>query len=207
MGGYGSGPYVGKQSKSTVSACYGIDIRQWKREGLLRTGHSFGWKWTGPNGQTASIGVNVPTQDQVKLAYTVIHRTAKIPVVISIDLGYSDCNYGGRRSWFYCPDCFERVAWLYLRGTKFKCRICHGLTYRSCQESGNAVDEQMRRVNRVLEKLKSGKKHGFDIMHFTPTKPKGMHWDTYWRLLPEYQGGQLNYITALSNKFELLRKR
>jgi hypothetical protein len=46
------------------------------------------------------------------------------------------CRFGGRRWWFDCPGCRRRVARLYVPPGRpwFRCRRCHGLTYRSCQE-------------------------------------------------------------------------
>lgn len=210
MGGYGSGPYGslgGKTGKSTIGQCYGLDIRRWKREGLLSPGNAFGWTWTSKDGHTASISVSVPDAEEVKLSYTVTRDGVKTPVSELISLGFSKCNYGGKRYWFNCPDCFERVAWLYLRGTEFKCRHCHGLTYRSCQESGNLTDEQEGRVNRILTKLKSKKVYGFDLMHYKPRRPQGMHWKTYQRLLREYQDEQLNYLMTVTGRIEALNKR
>src|SRR5262245_61644419 len=48
-------------------------------------------------------------------------------------------HFGGARWWFNCPgsNCGRRCASLYFDGgtNKFLCRLCLGLTYRSCQES------------------------------------------------------------------------
>jgi len=58
-----------------------------------------------------------------------------------VGLVTTPCHLGGARWWFTCPlaadgrACGRRVRKLYLRGTHFGCRRCHGLTYRSCQES------------------------------------------------------------------------
>jgi hypothetical protein len=209
LGGYNSGPYgfFGKTGSPTVGQSYGIDVRRWKREGLLHPGTSFGWTWTNNNGSTSSISVSVPAADKLKLAYTVTRDGVKTPVSELLSLGFSECNYGGKRYWFHCPGCFERVACLYLRGSEFKCRHCHRITYGSCQESGNQTDEQERRVNRILTKLKSKKVYGFDIMSYKPRRPRGMHWKTYKQLLLEYEDEQMNYIIAMTGKIEGMNKR
>jgi hypothetical protein len=54
-----------------------------------------------------------------------------------------NCTYphlGGQRWWFNCPSCDRRCSKLYLppRDRIFLCRICHDLTYRSCQQSHSA---------------------------------------------------------------------
>ena len=46
-------------------------------------------------------------------------------------------NLGGDRWWFQCPLCGRRVSYLYLppKASRFACRLCHHLTYRSSQNS------------------------------------------------------------------------
>jgi hypothetical protein len=51
-----------------------------------------------------------------------------------VSLLTSRCNIGGGfRYWFQCPGCHERVGVIYLPPghSHFRCRNCHGLTYRS----------------------------------------------------------------------------
>jgi hypothetical protein len=205
MGGYGSGPYgnIGsKTRKMTTSQCYGIDSRRWKRDDLLFVGNSFGWTWTKKDGHTASISVSVPTNGEIVLSYTVTIDKVKTPVSTIVNLGYTRCNYGGSRVWFGCPGCNKLVAWLYLRGTKFRCRRCHNLTYYSCQESGNLNDMSIRRVNRVLSRLKSKEKCGFDILYYAPLRPRYMHFKTYQRLRQRYTQKQNEYAASIRAKVE-----
>jgi hypothetical protein len=209
VGGYNSGPYSfsGKTGKMRVSQCYAIDVRRWKRDGLLFAGISFSWSWTNKNGNKAEIGVNMPEDDKIKLSYIVTREGVKTPVESLISLGFSECNYGSRRYWFHCPECLKRVALLYLRGAQFKCRHCHDLTYGSCQESGNKNDEQERRVNRVLTKLKNKNQYGFDIMFYNPHRPKGMHWGTWLRLRQEFWDEQMIYMVGINGTMDRLNNR
>lgn len=46
-------------------------------------------------------------------------------------LGTTPCYYGGKRYWFFCPRCTERVGVLYLVRDYFTCRHCYNLTYES----------------------------------------------------------------------------
>jgi hypothetical protein len=63
----------------------------------------------------------------------------------SVRLVTTPCHMGGLRWWFVCPlvkngvACGRRVRKLYLSGRYFGCRHCHGLTYRSRQESDSRV--------------------------------------------------------------------
>ena len=45
--------------------------------------------------------------------------------------------FGGVRFWLVCPSCRRRVTKLFCTWNRrsFLCRICQGLTYRSCRES------------------------------------------------------------------------
>ena len=46
-------------------------------------------------------------------------------------------HLGGDRWWFCCPLCSRRVSYLYLPSetSRFACRLCQSLTYRSSQNS------------------------------------------------------------------------
>lgn len=211
MGGWNSGPYnyLGEEGKKTVNKCCALDIRQWKREGLLNVGNSFVSTWKSQkNKQMWSIRVYVPAEDKIILSYTVtINEQEHRPIKTLVSLGFSECNYGGRRYWIHCPGCFKRVALLYLDDINFKCRHCHALTYQSCQESGNLTDEQVRRVNHVLTKLKNQNIYGFDIIDYMPRRPKGMHWKTYQRLRRQYEDEQIGYIQAVTAHLGVLNAR
>ena len=54
---------------------------------------------------------------------------------LSITLESTSLYFGGTRLWFICPACSSRCANLYLCSSKFYCRLCLNLTYRSSQES------------------------------------------------------------------------
>ncbi len=52
---------------------------------------------------------------------------------LSLTLIKTRCFFGGIRFWLSCPQCKRRVAILYLHGGNVRCRLCHGLGYRSSQ--------------------------------------------------------------------------
>ncbi len=62
-------------------------------------------------------------------------------------------SLGGLRRWFACPLCGRRVGKLYLPPGKqyLGCRVCFGLTYRSCQES-HKVD-LLAKARKALKKM------------------------------------------------------
>ena len=62
-----------------------------------------------------------------------------------VELEWSECTYGGRRPWFLCPDCRERVALLYLGDGHFRCRHCLRLVYESQRERAGEGWQRHRR--------------------------------------------------------------
>ena len=58
-------------------------------------------------------------------------------------------NFGGVRWWVVCPGCDKRRVTLYLpRGAvRFRCRVCHGLAYRSSQTHDRRVNDYRRMLD------------------------------------------------------------
>jgi hypothetical protein len=138
MGGPGSGRWYRWQgSKTTVEECRRIDVRDWQRRGLLRSGTWFPWGWyTRDGAQVASISVQVQ-QGRVFLGYCVRREgEAWQEIERPVELAWTPCHYGGQRPWFRCPGwgCGRRVATLYLGGGYFLCRHCLDLAYESQRE-------------------------------------------------------------------------
>jgi len=109
--------------------------------------------------------------------------------VISFDR--TSCNYGGFRTWFLCPRCWQRVAVLYCAGKYFFCRYCYNLTYAS---------QQVQRCDRLMMKARAIRERfggSADLSAPFPEKPKGMHWKTYWRLREAEQSNKFSLVIAL----------
>jgi hypothetical protein len=158
-----------------------IDVREWERAKLLVPG-----KWFVYERQTSElsvISINVEVRaDLVILRYQTRRpgdsSRQRFDIQVRAGLGFSPCNYTGRRPWFICPmpECERRVALLYLHGMNFMCRDCAGLSY-GCR--------QLDRPNRAI--LHAGKirmKLGGSptVTDPFPPRPKGMHRTTYARL-------------------------
>jgi hypothetical protein len=96
---------------------------------------------------------------------------------------------GGERVWFACPviHCGRRVAKLY-GGKVFACRQCQQLAYPSQRET--PFERYNRRAEKIMERL--GWSNEDD--QYLKGKPKGMHWQTYHRLLAD-----LHRFEAASN--------
>lgn len=171
MGGFNSGRHGGK---STTNGINQLDVRKWQRDGLLTPGTRFNSTWSRNGRDTGSISVIVNT-GSVSLIYR--HggdsgQDVSCPVLID----WTPCNYGGQRAWWQCPCCGRRVALLYA-GKMFACRHCQQLAYAS---DGVAKDDKpYSRADKLRKRL------GWCAGVANPpgNKPRGMHWQTYLRLL------------------------
>jgi len=192
MGGIGSGRHW--QFGADTTADYrSIDIRRWKRDGLLSPGHAFNWQWSREGAVVASINVK---SEQGRVILTYRHRSGGDDWQdknYSVNLTTTPCHMGGERPWFLCPGrgCHKRVAVLYSGGI-FACRSCHRLAYPSQRE--NQMDRATRRADRIRDKMgwPGGILEGGDW-----GKPKGMHWRTYERLCREHD----TFVNAVSSAF------
>jgi len=177
----GSGSGLRFDAKDTTSDYRAIDVRRWKRDGLLKSGQSFSWQWTRNNKVFASIQAYTEPH---KIILTYRHRKPGddwVDESYPIYLNWTECNYGGERPWFLCPvlGCGRRVAILY-GSSIFACRHCHQLAYDSQRETFS--DRSVRKADEIRDRL--GWVPG--ILNGTGTKPKGMHWKTYHRIVYEY---------------------
>src|SRR5690606_23739442 len=101
---------------------------------------------------------------------------------------YTACHFGGRRPWFSCPKCGRRTGIMYLWYIP-RCRKCAQLVYAS--QSEDAVNRSWRHTTKLEARLAGGKeKRDF-------RRPKGMHLDTYRRLMRAYVQEQTNRDEAL----------
>ena len=182
MGGIGSGRYWHFDAKETTDDYRSIDVRRWKRDGLLDPDQSFGWQWSRDDEVVASIRVRTES-DRLILTYR--HRNngsdwkdESYPVY----LDWTPCPLGGLRPWFLCParGCSRRVAILY-GGSIFACRHCYKLAYPSQRES--SYDRAARKADVIREKL--GWEPGI-LNYVRREKPKGMHWHTFKRLTAKH---------------------
>ena len=100
-----------------------------------------------------------------------------------VRIEWSFCNYGGHRPWFRCPiaGCERRVAILYF-GSELACRQCCGLAYRT--QRVPAHYRAIYRAQAMRQKLGGS----LNLPLPLPVRPKGMHWETYFRLCREAEG-------------------
>jgi hypothetical protein len=168
-------------SKLTTNHCFSLDIRFFKKHGYLENGnvvygdvnHRFR-----NSGRTLSTSIKAFNGKKLLLGYKINGEELayKVPIV------YSECNYGGQRPWFRCPNtrCDRRVGMLFLRGKYYLCRHCHQLAYETQNMSGPF--RLLEQAQNIRERL-GGSRSTFERF---PERPKGMHRKTYLKLWHRY---------------------
>lgn len=109
-------------------------------------------------------------------------------------------NYGGNRLYFTCPYCGRRSRIMHLHQRHFKCRVCARLNYRS-QQASKGWELAVYRLDKFL-------KVNFNITDLapcdtelvTPPRPKGMHAQTYIKLIAELRTLQNNQMDAFISR-------
>lgn len=124
MGGYGSGR---RGTRLTTEDCHQVDANNFAKWLYFRPGVTSGIiKW--PRGGSYSVRAIIDE----KSASCVFHYADRTALVT---LCWYTPGYGGRRYLFKCPKCGRRMRTLFFKGGEIACRICHDLTYKSCNKS------------------------------------------------------------------------
>jgi hypothetical protein len=183
MGGCGSGRIRGG-GKELTSQFLQIDVGELNHQGRLSSDQSFIVQWVQNDPNAASVGGRSGC-DQIEFSYRQRlpgkeHFANKSCAVL---IEWSFCNYGGRRPWFRCPlaGCGRRVAILYF-GTELACRQCCLVAYRT--QRVPAHFRAIYRAQAIRKKLGGS----INLSLPLPGKPRGMHWETYFRLCREAEG-------------------
>ena len=194
MGGWGW------NAKATTESRQRIDIRWLKRQNYLWPGYSGSLSWSNRGEKTGSIGYRI---EKNKMILKYRHKPCDgewegVEQTIFID--QTSCNYGGQRSWFFCPYCSRRCAVIYCCGKYFACRVCCRLTYQTCNET--PMDRKTSKANKLRERI--GAKPGA-FNHLPIFKPKGMHQSTWARIRNEIQYLEGFVFMDMDKKLDVLR--
>ena len=128
-----------------------MDIKKLVRGGLFEgpiVEKTFNWTEPESGGELFSSKFKLAADGEsrfvLKLEYDLSSMGIKASIQQTIILYNIEPNNGIKKWWFLCPvtddlgnRCGRKMGKLYLpRGeTHFGCRLCHDLTYRSCQKS------------------------------------------------------------------------
>ena len=119
-------------------------------------------------------------RDSVRLSYSIGPEDGPARRVEElVALMHRPCRFGGTRALFLCPRCARSALNLHLRGGRFTCRSCAGLTYASRRERER--DRHLRAANRLRRRL-GGEE---DALNALPPRPRGMWRRTYERIADE----------------------
>jgi hypothetical protein len=145
-----------------------LDIRYLRKSGFLTEGLSYNLCWTANGKQIFTVSVRLESN-----FFTVCYGSNEEHIWHD----RTACNYGNHRSWFLCSLCGRRVAILHHGLSGFLCRHCYDLAYASQREPQRA--RMMRKARKIRNRLGAS----MNLLAPIVGKPKGMHWDTYRRLV------------------------
>ena len=181
MGGVGSGNWYRWQRRKTLEECHVLNVRDLKNQNLLRQGSSGSLSWLRAGEKIGSVSFRYD-EPWLILLYTYADRDAsRSSSTESILVEWTPCNYGGSRPWLGCPACGRRVVALALHRTRFLCRQCHKLPYKSQMEA--RIDRVIRRARRIRKKVGASSD---ELSEPLWDRPKGMHEKTFSRYAAEY---------------------
>jgi hypothetical protein len=117
--------------KQLVTEYHALNIKELGR-GWLSPFSRFDWVWR----MKKRAGITVVTVTVLEQSLQVSYPMASTHVQQEIHLTYSAGPHGGKRPWFLCPTCQQRVGILYqAAGLPFRCRTCSALAYPSQYQS------------------------------------------------------------------------
>ena len=113
-----------------------------------------------------------------------------------VELSHKNNGFGWWQTFFLCPECGERVRFLYLTGRRgFLCRRCARLNYRSQQRTKDSMvnyDDGMKYAERHLS-TPACSIDGFTFCGWMPERPRYMHRSTYLKHMRRFLKYRLRY--------------
>lgn len=127
-----------------------------------------------------------------------------------VPLEYTEPNFGGVRPWFTCPNCGTRRRKLYLppRAERFACRECYDLGYRSSRTSGDEFERAEQRYRAAFAKADAEDRRPHpEGTPYRPTRPKGMHHDTFEELVADVEAARDEWYVAFIEEMRAISDR
>jgi hypothetical protein len=172
MGGLGSGK---NYMQATTDDALNIDIRWLKKHGKLIANTTGKLSWSRRDREIGQISYTV-LEDSMKLNYSCDGVVTEQTIIFE----ETPCHYGGVRKWLQCPKCFSRVAIVYMRWSKFQCRHCARLPYKSTLQS--SYDRDLHKKHTLGREIFEDYRNGDGWR-----KKKGMHQKTFNKKLTGYR--------------------
>lgn len=146
-----------------------IDVRPWRREGLLAEGTQGVVEW---RGSEPSNSLLQRLHFRIETSEVVFQLTTDGDVLEQrVRLATGGRRFGSiQQQWFNCPQCTGRVALLYVGTAGLACRRCLGAAYLS--QSTSTLARACRQLQQIEGQLGPGQ-----------CRPARMRWVTYQRLI------------------------
>ncbi len=122
MGGQGSGRHCSRQRKWTVEELQHCSLSIGSLRGLEPGTGPWYITWRS-NGEAVAIAALWIGDRLLCIKYKRLSEELSRYPLQSIQLDTTACNYGGRRLWFRCPNCDQRVARIIFLGHPFRRRF------------------------------------------------------------------------------------
>jgi hypothetical protein len=148
MGSSGSGRWKYHEKKRTTEECWALDVADLPRGTLDKGVPSGVLRALRLDGRNSILCVRWVLKLEgegpvLTLSYRPCRRVEEQEIIERVQLLSTQLHLGGVRWWFACPrrlngaSCNRRIGKLYLPPgeSRFGCRRCHALTYKSSQES------------------------------------------------------------------------
>ena len=198
MGGFGSGRRQ-RYQRRTTEGYLALDISVLRRRGLLQPGCSASITWSRGEVRMGAVTVRAATAS-LNLSYQLVTgEGSAVAVDEVVNLRSTKTSLAGIRRWFECPGCHRRSRILY--GPRFRCRLCHGLSYESQFES------RAQRANRRARKIRRRLGGSECLLDEFPPKPRGMHWATYRRFEALEAAADYQWTAAVVARFGRFKER
>lgn len=166
MGGMNSGGHNWR-GKPVVEQCLCLKVKDFDDAGALKKGVEGTIDF--PSGEHCKFKL---TYDDMIELFLPSESTS----FQGLGFQFRERHFGGKQAYFVCI-CNERVSKVYWYRGRFRCRICHGLQYRS--QCLSEVDRAIQQAEKAQAKL--GMKRP-DLEFGVPPKPERMRWATYSKL-------------------------
>jgi hypothetical protein len=169
MGGYGSGRWGLHIKAQTVEmAGARLEMSSQLADTIRSGGGRYRLTCNAQPSQAGALGALLGNLESrvYRWAYEVVeggqaiiidHGQPGRPVTERIAIARRALRYGARLFWL-CPGCSRRAGILYRQRQRWRCRRCHGLTYRSAQEADKRVYALVRAIDTpaALDRIAAG---------------------------------------------------
>jgi hypothetical protein len=167
----------------TIDDLFPLDVGDLSRLGYLEPGsRPLGWR---EDGRLAAAIIITTFEGGLDLV-GYWGETQKMSVTIALDS--TPGTTGGTRRWLLCPKCGRRCQKLSVLESGIRCRKCWGLPYLSSVLSKtDRIVLRREKYRRAVHLDERGRTH----------RPKGMHLETWMRLLAVYDAAEMAVIDHL----------